>query len=144
MKISTHALAVVLTSMLVFSAPLHAQQQPATATVSGQSPEAAMAKARLDGEIAALNTGGWFGRSVAIGAVTGLIGTTITYAVAATSTPELPAEKKLAIANLSPDVQAIYEKGYADKVRARRKSSSLKGGLLGPVAFIVLVASSGS
>jgi hypothetical protein len=144
MKISTHALAVVLTSMLVFSAPLHAQQQPATATVSGQSPEAAMAKARLDGEIAALNSGGWFGRSVAIGAVTGLIGTTITYAVAATSTPELPAEKKLAIANQSPDLQAIYEKGYADKVRARRKSTSLKGGLLGTVAFIVLVASSGS
>lgn len=61
---------------------------------------------------------------MAIGAVTGLIGTTI--------------------ANLSPDVQAIYEKGYADTVRARRKSTSLKGGLLGTVAFIVLVASSGS
>jgi hypothetical protein len=83
----------------------------AAATVSGQSPEVAMAKARLDGEIAALNTGGWFGRSVVIGAFTGLIGTTITYAVAATSTPELPAEKKLAIASQSPDVQAIYEKG---------------------------------
>jgi len=144
MKINTHALAIVLTSMLVFGAPLHAQQQPTAAAVSGQSPEVAMAKARLDGEIAALNTGGWFGRSVAIGAVTGLIGTTITYAVAATSTPELPAEKKRAIASQSPDVQAIYEKGYADKVRAHRKSTSLKGGLLGTVAFIVLVASSGS
>ncbi len=44
MKINTHALAVVLTSMLVFGAPLHAQQQPAAATVSGQSPEVAMAK----------------------------------------------------------------------------------------------------
>ena len=116
MKISTHALTVVLTSMLVFSAPLHAQQQPAAATVSGQSPEAALAKARLDGELAALNTGGWFGRSVVIGAFTGLIGTTVTYAVAATSTPEPPEEKKLAIANQSPDLQAIYEKGFADKV----------------------------
>jgi hypothetical protein len=87
---------------------------------------------------------GWFGRSVAIGAVTGLIGTTITYSIAATSTPQLPAEKKLAIANLSPDVQAIYEKGYADKVRARRKSTSLKGGLLGTAAFVVLLLSSGS
>ena len=108
MKISTHALAVVLTSMLVFSAPLHAQQQPATATVSGQSPEAAMAKARLDGEIAALNSGGWFGRSVAIGAVTGLIGTTIT--------------------NQSPDLQAIYEKGYAAQDSpARSTGEALRG-----------------
>lgn len=144
MKISTHALTVVLTSMLVFGAPLHAQQQPAAATVSGQSPEAALAKARLDGELAALNTGGWFGRSVVIGAFTGLIGTTVTYAVASTSTPELPAEKKLAIANQSPDLQAIYEKGFADKVRARRKSTSLKGGLLGTAVFVVLIASSGS
>ncbi len=116
MKISTHALTVVLASMLPFGARLHAQQQPAAATVSGQSPEAALAKARLDGELAALNTGGWFGRSVVIGAFTGLIGTTVTYAVASTSTPELRAEKKLAIANQSPDLQAIYEKGFADKV----------------------------
>jgi len=144
MKISTHALTVVLASMLLFGAPLHAQQQPAAVTVSGQSPEAALAKARLDGEVAALNTGGWFGRSVVIGAFTGLIGTTVTYAVAATSTPELPAEKKLAIANQSPDLQAIYEKGFADKVRARRKSTSLKGGLLGTAVFVVLIASSGS
>jgi hypothetical protein len=79
-----------------------------------------------------------------IGAFTGLIGTTITYAVAATSTPELPAEKRLAIASQSPDVQAIYEKSYADKVRARRNSTSLEGGLLWTVAFIVLVAASGS
>ncbi len=143
MKIGTHAVAVLFTSMLVLGSPLRGQQQPA-ATVSSQSPEAAMAKARLDGEIAALNTGGWFGRSVVIGAFTGIIGTTITYAVAATSTPELPADKKLAIADKTPDQQAMYEKGFADKVRARRKSTSLKGGLLGTAALIVLVASSGS
>jgi hypothetical protein len=70
-----------------------------------------MAKAHLDGEIAALNTGGWCGRSVVIGAVTGVIDTTITYAVAATSTPELPAEKKLAIASQSPDLQAKSQRG---------------------------------
>ena len=72
MKIGTHAVAVLFTSMLVLGSPLRGQQQPA-ATVSSQSPEAAMAKARLDGEIAALNTGGWFGRSVVIGAFTGII-----------------------------------------------------------------------
>jgi hypothetical protein len=48
---------------------------------------------------------------VAISAVTGLIGTTITYAIAAISTPELPAEKKLAIASQSPDLQAKSQRG---------------------------------
>ena len=79
-----------------------------------------------------------------IGAFTGLIGTTVTYAVAETNIPELPAEKKLAVTNQSPDLQAVYEKGFADKVRARRKSTSLKGGLLGSTVLIVMIASSGS
>ena len=48
---------------------------------------------------------------MAISAVTGLIGTTITYAIAAISTPELPAEKKLAIASESPDLQAKSQRG---------------------------------
>ena len=143
LKIGSHAIAGLLTSMLILGSPLRGQQQP-VATVSSQSAEVTMAKARLDGEIAALNTGGWFGRSVVIGAVTGILGTAVTYAVAATSTPELPADKKLAIADKTPDQQAMYEKGFADKVRARRKSTSLKGGLLGSVVFLVLVGSSGS
>jgi hypothetical protein len=76
-----------------------------------------------------------------IGALTGLIGTTITYAVAATSTPQLPTEKKLIIADKPAEAQVMYEKGYADKVRSKRKSTALGGGLLGTAAFVVLVLS---
>ncbi len=81
-----------------------AQQQPVSSVVSGQSPVPVMARARLDGEIAALNTGGWSGRSVVIGTVAGVTGAMITSAVAAIRTPEFPAEKQRVIANRSPDL----------------------------------------
>jgi hypothetical protein len=129
-------------ALMAIALPLHAQQQQAPAGLSSTAPAVELAKARLDGEVAATNAGGWFGRSVVIGALTGLIGTTITYAVAATSTPELPTEKKLLIADKPQDFQVMYEKGYADKVRKKRKSTALGGGLLGTAAFVALVVTS--
>lgn len=132
----TVAIAVFTVAM-----PLQAQQQPAPAALSSNASTAELAKARLDGEVAATNAGGWFGRSVVIGALSGIIGTTITYAVAASSTPQLPTEKKLAIADKPQDVQVMYEKGYADKVRSKRKSTALGGGLLGTAAFVAFVFS---
>jgi hypothetical protein len=132
----TVAIAVFTVAM-----PLQAQQQPAPAALSSNASAAELAKARLDGEVAATNAGGWFGRSVVIGALSGIIGTTITYAVAASSTPQLPTEKKLAIADKPQDVQVMYEKGYADKVRSKRKSTALGGGLLGTAAFVAFVFS---
>lgn len=131
----------VLAMAVILAAPLSAQQQPTPVALSTGTPAAELAKARLDGEVAATNAGGWFGRSVVIGALTGLVGTTITYAVAATSTPQLPTEKKLVIADKPQDVQVMYEKGYADKVRSKRKSTALGGGLLGTAAFLVIVFS---
>lgn len=128
-------------AVLAIALPLQAQQQPAPAALTSNSTAAELAKARMDGEVAATNVGGWFGRSVVIGALTGLIGTTITYAVAATSTPQLPTDKKLIIADKPAEAQVMYEKGYADKVRSKRKSTALGGGLLGTAAFVVLVLS---
>ena len=131
----------VLAMAFLVAIPAGAQQQPSPVALSSGTPTAELAKARLDGEVAATNTGGWFGRSVVIGALTGIIGTTITYAVAATSTPQLPTEKKLVIADKPQDVQVMYEKGYADKVRSKRKATALGGGLLGTAAFIAVVFS---
>jgi hypothetical protein len=131
----------VLAMTFLVAVPLGAQPQPSPVALSTGSPAAELAKARLDGEVAATNAGGWFGRSVVIGALTGIVGTTITYAVAATSTPQLPTEKKLVIADKPQDVQAMYEKGYADKVRSKRKSTALGGGLLGTAAFLAIVFS---
>jgi hypothetical protein len=115
--------------------------QQGSAATAEASPEL-LARARMDGETAALNTGGWFGRSVAIGALSGLIGTVVTYAVASNSGVELPVDKKLLIAQQPAAYQMIYEKGYSDKVRQKRKSTSLSGGIVGTAAFVLLVISS--
>ena len=137
--------ALVFAAIVIGAAPLSAQQQPVPAGVSSQPSSEAIAKAKLDGTIAATNVGGWFGRSVVIGALTGLIGTGVTYAVAANSSPELPPEKQLQISKESAEYRVIFEKAYADKVRSKRKSTALTGGLVGTAAFVVLlISSSGS
>ena len=114
---------------------------PASSASVEATPEMG-AKAQLDGKTAAMTVGGWFGRSVVIGAVTGLIGTAVTVGVAGGSGVELPPEQKLAIVRQPVLVQQTFEKSYADAVRSKRKSSSWKGGLLGTAAFVVLVISS--
>jgi hypothetical protein len=62
----TVAIAVFTVAM-----PLQAQQPPAPVALSSNASTAELAKARLDGEVAATNAGGWFGRSVVIGALSG-------------------------------------------------------------------------
>ena len=101
-----------------------------------------IARAQMDGKTAAMNAGGWFGRSVVIGVVTGLIGTAVTVGVASGSGVELPPEQKVTLARQPLLVQQTFEKSYADAVRSKRKSSSWKGGLLGTAAFVVLLLSS--
>ncbi|HYW32775.1 MAG TPA: hypothetical protein VE869_14850 [Gemmatimonas sp.] len=122
------------------------QAPPAVATPQGAAtadvtPEM-IARAQMDGRAAAMNAGGWFGRSVVIGVATGLIGTAVTVGVAGGSGVELPPEQKVTIARQPLLVQQTFEKSYADAVRSKRKSSSWKGGLLGTAAFVVLLLSS--
>lgn len=122
---------------MVVAAQSASSPPPASAEVTPEM----VAKAQLDGKTAAMNAGGWFGRSVVIGTVTGLIGTAVTFGVAGGSGVELPPEQKLAIARQPLLVQQTFEKSYADAVRSKRKSSSWKGGLLGTAAFVVLLLS---
>jgi hypothetical protein len=134
---------VCVASFALIALPLVASAQATTLTPE-VTPEM-VAKAQLDGKTAAMNAGGWFGRSVVIGAVTGLIGTAVTVGVAGGSGVELPPEQKLSIARQPLLVQQTFEKSYADAVRSKRKSSAWKGGLLGTAAFVVLlISSSGS
>lgn len=139
-------LGVMAAALLAVPGALEAQatQQGTAAAVAAPAAVTAemLAKARLEGQSAAQNAGGWFGRSVAIGVFTGLIGTAVTYGVAANSGVELPAEKKLEIAGQPAAYQEHYEKAYADKVRSKRKSTALGGGILGTAAFVVLLVSS--
>ncbi len=65
---------------------------------------------QLDGNPAAMNAGGWFGRSVAIGAITGLIGTAATVGVAGGSGVELPRKQRVTIARQPMLVQQTVDK----------------------------------
>ena len=141
--------AVAIISFAVIPGALFGQNAPASVAPQGAATTEAtpemMARAQMEGRAAAMNTGGWFGRSVVIGAVTGLIGTAVTVGVASGSGVELPPEQKVVIARQPILVQQTFEKSYADAVRSKRKSSSWKGGLLGTAAFVVLlISSSGS
>lgn len=89
-----------------------------------------------------VGTGGWFGGSLVSGVFLGLIGTGVSWGVAAASNVEMPPDKKLLITNPDPTYKAFAEKAYGDKVRSKRQSAALKGGLLGTAAFVVLYAAS--
>ena len=138
--------AVTVIAFALTSGAVSGQIAPATAPQVGAATTEAtpemMARAQMEGRSAAMNTGGWFGRSVVIGALTGLIGTAVTVGVASSSGVELPPEQKVAIARQPMLVQQTFEKSYADAVRSKRKSSSWKGGLLGTAALVVLLISS--
>jgi hypothetical protein len=119
------------------------QQQSAPPQPASLTPDA-LSRAQLEGQTAAMNvgTGGWFGGSLVSGVFLGLIGTGVSWGLAAGSNVEMPPEKKLLITSPDASYKAFAEKAYADKVRSKRKSAALKGGLLGTAAFVVLVAAS--
>jgi hypothetical protein len=139
------ALIVVIPAIAVAQAqqqgmPTNPPTQPAAL-----SPDA-VTRAQLEGQTAAMNvgTGGWFGGSFASGVFLGLIGTGVSWGLAAGSNADMPPEKKLTITNPDASYRAFAEKAYGDKVRAKRKSAALKGGLLGTAAFVLIYASASS
>jgi hypothetical protein len=120
------------------------QQQGAAAAPPAPLTADAISRAQLEGQTAAMNvgTGGWFGGSLVSGVFLGLIGTGVSWGIAAASNVEMPPEKKLSITNPDVTYKAFAEKAYQDKVRGKRKGAALKGGLLGTAAFVLLYAAS--
>jgi len=86
-SVRSMAWALLVMPALAFAQPANTEAKP---EVTAES----MAKAELDGKLAAENAPGWFGRGIAVGALGGPLGILIGYAVAANSTPELPADGK--------------------------------------------------
>ena len=105
-----------------------------------------MAKGQVEGQAAAqvVGTGGWVAGGVVTGVLTGLIGTAIIWAVAGSSDASVPADRKLLIAEQPSVYQQSYEAGYGQKLKSRRKSAALTGGLLGTAAFVLLYLSASS
>jgi hypothetical protein len=115
--------------------------EPDSANAAAVAAAAAMlTRAQVEGQAAAasVRTGGWFGGGLASGLLLGVIGAGITYAIASTGNVELPPDKRLLILSQSTSYQQAYEKGFADKVRSKRRASALTGGLLGAATGLVI------
>jgi hypothetical protein len=139
------ALTAAAVSALVLLGPrlAVAQQAKTDSAAADQALIAAaalLAQARADGQTAGakVSTGGWFGGGFVSGLVLTLLGTGIAYAVAADSKVELPPDQRLLITSRPFAYQQAYADGFREKVKSKRKSSALKGGLVATSAWVVL------
>ena len=138
------ALAVVVSALVLLGPRFAAAQQtkPDSAAADQALIAAAtlLAQARADGQTAgaSVGTGGWFGGGFVSGLVLTFLGTGIAYAVAADSKVELRPDQRLLIASRPFAYQQAYDEGFRDKVKSKRKSSALKGGLVATSAWVVL------
>ncbi|HLL83382.1 MAG TPA: hypothetical protein VK420_12045 [Longimicrobium sp.] len=136
----------VLTLLLAcISAPAAAQQQAPPATTQPTTADV-VAQGTMDGRSAAegKGTGGYFAGGIVGGLTLGLIGTGITYAVAANSTAEVPSTDLIVARERGAAYTEAYQAAFRDRVKGRRKSSALTGGLLGTAVLVAVVASAGS
>jgi len=139
----TKGLVGIFTLMLAcISAPAVAQQQTQPATTQSSTADI-VAQGTMDGRSAAegKGTGGYLAGGILGGLTLGLIGTGITYAVAANSTVEVPSTDLIVARERGAAYTEAYQSAFRDRVKGRRKSSALTGGLLGTAVLVVLVAS---
>lgn len=136
MKMSRPA-QLILALLFGASSLLRAQATGPSTGTGGTAEE--MARGRLDGQVAAQNvgSGGWFIGGVATGALTGLIGTAVIWVAAGSSDVSVPADRRLQIINQNSIYQQSFESGFGERLKAQRKRSALRGGLLGTAAFVV-------
>ena len=137
--------AVLVPFLAVFAFAVHAQKPipPAAATVTptDSSPAAAL----LHGRAAAdrRSTGRRFTGGFVAGLLLGPLGTAITYVKAGGDDAPLPAMETARLASASPTYSLAYQLGYAERLKAKRKSSVLKGGLLSMLIWSVALFTSG-
>jgi hypothetical protein len=111
----------------------------ATPSSDASSVAAAVAEGRELAE--SEGTGGWFAGGVASGLVLGLIGTAIITVAANNAGSNVPASQQSILAAKSPDYSQAFARGYREKLKSKKRTSALTGGLLGTAAFLVIYIS---
>jgi hypothetical protein len=142
--------AAVLVLSFFCSATGFAQAQSAPASPVPQATSGApgssdtMAAGLLEGQALAEGhgTGGNLGTGLAVGVLTGFIGTGIGYFVIGPS--PLSAEALQKSLGKSADYQLGVKTGWEDKTRSKKRSSFLVGGLLGTAAWVLVLTASRS
>ena len=115
------------------------------ATLSDPAPDL-FAQGTLDGQAAAEDKGtaGWAVGGFVSGVGLGLIGTGVTYALAAGSKPKPPANKLAAIQSPDANYRLAYQNAYESGVKRKRKRSALVGGLVGTATFVAVILATGA
>ena len=138
--------AVVLCSLVALVPEALPAQHASAGGTTGTAADSTASAAVLHGRAAAdrRSLGGRFAGGLASGLLLGLIGTGITYAIAGSDDASLSAAEAAQLASANPVYSLAFQQGYTERLKARRKSSALTGGLLGTAAIvtIVLVANS--
>lgn len=118
-------------------------QDPAAAApapaVTDSSPAAAVLQGRALADRQGM--GGRFVGGFASGFLLGLIGTGITYVIAGSDATTLPAAESARLNAANPTYSLSFQEGYAERLKARRRSSALTGGLLGTLAIVTIYVS---
>jgi len=86
-------------------------------------------------------TGTYIAGGFVSGALLGLIGTVIAYAAADTDKPNVPVQPTPMYADTSATYLLALRRGYDDRLRSKRKSAALGGGLLGTAVAVVAIVS---
>jgi hypothetical protein len=131
-------------TLVVGAIPAYAQD-PAPApppVVADSSAAAAVLHGRALAERRGM--GGRFAGGFASGILLGLIGTGITYAIAGSDDTSLPALEAARLSTTNPAYSLAYQQGYSERLKSRRRSSALTGGLLGTLTFVVIYVSATS
>jgi hypothetical protein len=102
-----------------------------------------MADGMIAGEVLAgtRGTGGSFAGGFAGGLFLGLIGTGIAYA--AQGPADLPLTARADAQRYGSEYLLGLQQGYAERSKAKKRSSALTGGLLGTATLVLLVLSAG-
>jgi hypothetical protein len=108
-------------------------EAPATADV--------VARARLDGSLAAnkRRTRAYFAGGVVSGATLAYVGTAIAYVTAGHAKVGLPTAQQRTIADSSETYRHAFTDAYARRVKQKRKSSALAGGVAGTAIMLIIL-----
>jgi len=111
----------------------------AAASSDASSVAAAVAEGR---ELAkSEGTGGWFAGGVASGLLLGLVGTALITVAANSSSNDVPESRRSILATKRPDYSQAFARGYRDKLKSKKRTSAITGGLLGTAAFVAIIVS---
>jgi hypothetical protein len=132
---------IAVVALFTVLAARTAAAQGGVAAAAPASVDSAPAAAMLHGQALAnqQSVGGRFAGGFAAGFFLGLIGTGIAWAVAGSDDTPVPSTHASQLASSNPNYNLAFQQGYSARLKSRRKSSALTGGLVGTAVIVTIL-----